>query len=518
MSTAGNNSVSPQQPRRLTKVVLGVLVIASLLITLVIAALLANVAKRQTEAQDTYFKAVELTDTTVDPAVWGKNFPIQYEMYKKTAEMEPTEHGGSNPTKRTPTADDPRTVVSAQELEREPRLVKLWAGYAFATDYREARGHEYMLEDQRLTRRVTEFDQPGTCINCHASTYTVFNELGKGDQFKGFDMVNHMDYKEATKKFEHPITCIDCHDPKTMELRITKPAFITGIKALKASEGIKDYDVNSDATPNEMRSFVCGQCHVEYYFKGKDKTLHFPWSKGLTIDQEYADSTNHIDWTHATTGGSMLKAQHPDFETWSQGIHAKAGVSCADCHMPYKRAGAAKVSDHQVRSPMLDVNSSCQTCHKASEKEMKDRVSKIQNEFLSTLDETYNAVDALITDIEKAQKSGVAKDRIEAARMYQRKAGFYLDYSESENSNGFHAPAYSQKILADAINAARQGQLALQGVKTTPAPIELGPEGKKKEAENRAKAAAKGKDSGKPNSSLLPGANESPTPGATPKR
>lgn len=518
MSTAPEHrDVPPGNPSRRFKVLLGALVLASLLATLVIAALLVDVAKKQTEAKDTYFKAVEITDTTVDPAVWGKNFPIQYEMYKKTTEMVPTEFGGSNKVPHTPDAKDPRTFTAAEDLDKEPLLRKVWAGYAFATSYKEARGHEYMLEDQRYTKRVTDFAQPGTCINCHASTYVVFKEQGGGDLFKGFDKVNHMKYTDATKLFDHPISCIDCHDPKTMALRVTKPAFMTGIKEFKASQGIKDYDVNRDATPNEMRSFVCGQCHVEYYFDGPGNTLTFPWSKGLNIDDEYADSTNHVDWIHKTTGAPALKAQHPDFETWSQGIHAKAGVSCADCHMPYKRVGATKVSDHQVKSPMLDVNASCQTCHKADEKEMKSRVSKIQNNFRKQLDESYTALDELITDIEKAQKAGVSADRLEAARLYQRKASFYLDYSESENSNGFHAPDYSQRILADSINASRQGQLALVGKATKPGPIPLNDAGMKEFAHKK-ELAAKAKPTVAPSADPSLAPQTQATPSATPTR
>lgn len=461
-------------PSRRFKVILGLLVLASLLATIVIAALLVDVAKKQTEAKDTYTKVVDITDTTVDPAVWGQNFPIQYAMYKKTSEMESTTWG-LNVVNRKATADDPRTQVALEKIERDPMLKKLWAGYAFAVDYRQARGHEYMLEDQRLTKRTKDFPQPGTCINCHASTYVVFKELGNGDQFKGFDKVNHMKYQDATKLFDHPISCIDCHDPKTMALRVTKPAFIRGIAALKASQGVKDYDVNRDATPNEMRSFVCGQCHVEYYFKGDAKTLTFPWSQGLNIDNEYTVESSHVDWTHATTKGKMLKAQHPDFETWSQGIHAKAGVTCADCHMPYKRVGATKVSDHQVRSPLLNINASCQTCHKASETEMKDRVLTIQNNYRTELGKAYVAVGALIDDLTAAEKNHTATaDQILAAQEYQRKAGFYLDYTASENSTGFHAPEYSLRILSDSINASRQGQLILKGVKTDPAPIPVG--------------------------------------------
>jgi nitrite reductase (cytochrome c-552) len=110
--------------------------------------------------------------------------------------------------------------------------------------------------------------QPGTCINCHASMYVAYKKLGNGDLIKGFEAINKMPYDEARKNVDHPVACIDCHDPKTMQLRVTRPGFMEGMKALKASQGVKDYDVNRDATRQEMRAFVCGQCHVEYYFKG----------------------------------------------------------------------------------------------------------------------------------------------------------------------------------------------------------------------------------------------------------
>ena len=174
---------------------------------------------------------------------------------------------------------DPRSVVAQSKLQDAPRLITMWAGYAFSTDFREERGHAYMLDDQRYTRRVTEFKQPGTCLNCHASTYVTMKKLGGGDIFQGFDRINRMQYLEATKLVKHPVACIDCHDPSTMALRVTRPAFIEGIRVYKTSLGIDNFDANKDATAQEMRSFVCGQCHVEYHFKGAEKRLTFPWFK-----------------------------------------------------------------------------------------------------------------------------------------------------------------------------------------------------------------------------------------------
>jgi nitrite reductase (cytochrome c-552) len=148
--------------------------------------------------------------------------------------------------------------------------------------------------------------------------------------------MNQMPYFEARKLVRHPIACIDCHDPSSMQLRVTRPGFIEGIRAFKATQGIQNYDVNKQATRHEMRAYVCGQCHVEYYFKGQEKRLVYPWGKGLKVEEilAYYDEAKFKDWTHADTGAPVLKAQHPEFEMWNQGIHARSGVTCADCHMP----------------------------------------------------------------------------------------------------------------------------------------------------------------------------------------
>jgi nitrite reductase (cytochrome c-552) len=242
-----------------------------------VTALLVNIFERKQEARNVFFRVVELDDNTEDPAIWGKNFPLQYDAYRRTVDQVRTRYGGSEALRHLPTQVDPRSVVAQSKLEDDPRLVTMWAGYAFATDFREERGHAWMLDDQRYTRRVTEFKQPGTCLNCHASTYVTMKKLGNGDIFKGFEQINHMPYLEATKLVKHPVACIDCHDPKNMQLRVTRPAFIEGIRAFKASRGVQNYDPNTMASAQEMRSYVCGQCHVEYHFKGDEKRLTFPW-------------------------------------------------------------------------------------------------------------------------------------------------------------------------------------------------------------------------------------------------
>jgi len=427
-------------------------------------ALLVNIMERKQEARNPFYRVVDLTDETEDPATWGKNFPLQYDGYARTVDQVRTRFGGSEAVPRTPTQVDPRSIVAQSRLEEDPRLKTMWAGYAFAIDFREERGHAYMLEDQTFTRRQQVVKQPGTCMHCHASVYVPYKKLGEGDLTRGFEKMNQMPYSEARKLVSHPVACIDCHDPQTMQLRITRPGFIEGIRALKASQGVQNYDVNKQATRQEMRAFVCGQCHVEYYFKGQEKRLVYPWANGLKVDDilAYYDEQKFKDWTHADSGAEVLKAQHPEFEMWNQGIHARSGVACADCHMPYKREGALKISDHHVRSPLLNIDRACQTCHKWPEAELRARVETIQERTFKQRNLAMDALVALINDIKAAREAGRTDAEMAAARNYQRKAQFLLDFVEAENSTGFHAPQEAMRILGESINFSRLGQLSLR--------------------------------------------------------
>ncbi len=249
-----------------------------------------------------------------------------------------------------------------------------------------------------------------------------------------------------------------------MALRVTRPAFLAGIKALKAKQGVPDYDPNRDATRQEMRSYVCGQCHVEYYFKGDGKIVTYPWANGLKVEEieAYYDKEGFTDWVHAETGTKVLKAQHPEFEVWNQGIHARAGVACADCHMPYERVGALKVSDHWVRSPLLNINRACQPCHAVPEKELESRVLTIQDRHHELLQRAARATTDLLDAIVAARKAGARDADVQAAQALHRKAQWRLDFVAAENSMGFHAPQELARILGETIDLARQGQLAAE--------------------------------------------------------
>jgi nitrite reductase (cytochrome c-552) len=243
-----------------------------------------------------------------------------------------------------------------------------------------------------------------------------------------------------------------------MALRITRPAFINAM----TERGV---DL-SKATRQEMRTYVCAQCHVEYYFKGDDKLLTFPWSKGFQIEniEEHYDGYEFKDWTHKETNAPMIKIQHPEFEMYSTGIHARSGVACADCHMPYVRDGAVKVSDHWLRSPLTNLNNACGTCHKQDEQALKDRVLLIQNNTAELLRTTEAALADAMDAIVAAQNAGATDEQLAEARQFHRRASMRWDFVASENSTGFHSPQEAARVLANAIDFARQAQLAAERV------------------------------------------------------
>ena len=505
------------------------------------AALLVNIAEKKQEAKNAYVKLVPVTESDVDPAKWGTNWPREYDGYKRTSEPTHTKYGGG--------WGGAEGAVPPQKAARDPWLNRVFAGYLFAVDYRDRRGHAFMLFDQENTKRnvPAEGKQSGNCLHCHASIMPLYRKLGKdalpqaseAEQLqKGLEKVGELGYWDAHKALEqltggkaHPVACVDCHDPASMELRITRPAFIAGIQKFAAGKADASflpsverwrkgsravaYDPNVDATRQEKRSYVCGQCHVEY-FCGKGTTIFFPWDEGLKVEemQKHYDGmtikgARFKDWTHAETGMEVLKAQHPEFEVWSQGIHAKSGVGCPDCHMSYRRDGAQKISDHWVRSPLLSANRSCAACHPYTDEELKARVEAIQDRHFALMTRAGHAATAMLDAIVAVRKPYDEKNRPAAAAKaketleknadfaklpkedqekklaaetkanllamwravvekdaaikelgeLQRAAQWRLDFVAAENSMGFHAPQETARILGESIDLSRQAQV-----------------------------------------------------------
>jgi nitrite reductase (cytochrome c-552) len=495
--------------------------------TALVAWVLTSIFARRQEARNPYVRVVELDEISVDPVPWGLNWPHHFDSWKSTAGDK--FYGGSS-------------ALPASKLEQRPWLKRLYAGNAFSIDYREARGHAYMLYDQGVTERVTQRPQSGACLHCHASVNVLYRKVGLealGEEasderlaatfnmpavLRGFEEVSTQNYSQVLAKLKrmpdgtpddsepvfpqpppggftgefageplpedhqmegvaHPVTCIDCHDPQSMAIRVTRPGFVYGIQALAAGtaevphlpsierwrrgDRRTPYDPNLHASRQEMRSFVCGQCHVEYYCADR-MTLTYPWQHGLRVEEMeraweetvFPDGAPFHDYMHGETGAKAFKAQHPEFELWSQGIHARSGVSCADCHMPYQRVGAAKVSSHNVRSPLENINAACQNCHQQSEVELVDRIEAIQNRTKQLLERAGLAMTEMLDAILEAKAAGADDQALQEVFQLQRKAMWRLDYIVSENSYGFHADQEAARILAESIDYSRQAQAA----------------------------------------------------------
>lgn len=374
-----------------------------------------------------------------DNSVWGASFPREYNSWEATKQDKTlTKFGGSG---------------FRDHLAENPKLVVMWAGYAFAKEYNAPRGHFHAKDDVKDTERRNA-KTPATCWTCKSPDVPRLMNRDGTAEFYAQKFDHYLD------EVNNSIGCADCHNNETMALQISRPA-------LKEAFQRMGKDINK-ATHQEMRSLVCAQCHVEYYFKGKEANyLTFPWDDGMQIEdmEKYYDRTGHVDWVHAISGAEMIKMQHPDYEVYSKGIHAFRGVSCADCHMPYKSEGGIKFTDHQVRSPLENIANSCQVCHRWSEDDIRSRVEGIQTNNRQMRDAVEDAITRLHLEIGDATKLGATKEEVSFARDRVRRAQMYWDYVASANGMGFHAPQEAARILNKALRFAGEGRLAIQNVR-----------------------------------------------------
>lgn len=504
-----------------------------------------DISKKQNEGTGGIISKefVELNDDNPTFDHWGKNFPDYLDMYLTVETQKPvsTEFGGN---------------LAYSKLIRYPQLTMLWAGYPFSIDANEERGHFWVQVDQMDTARNNKDflnahgfaafgGQPAACMNCHSGwSPWLYKNAAKGDwvafnstkywtMIKNVPAVNGIEENSAEHSGPHGgkrmgLTCADCHNPKDMSLRLTRQAAINSL-IMRGYEADKEQGVK--ATKEEMRTLVCAQCHVEYYFKptgqkvkvmgesiakdatktwwnGKQKTydefdswrdgnkptqievdgieLIYPWSywkKGTPFRIEMFDdhyeavrSVFDKDWPHKATKAPMLKIQHPEYELYSGGVHAANGVSCADCHMPYIRKGSKKMTNHNVTSPLANINAACKTCHTQSEDYLKAQIKDIQNSVAFDLRTAEYSIVSLITDIKNLrdtlsampafQKDGktdegkisaVLKDVLELHRKSQMRA----DFVGAENSTGFHNPREASRMLLQSVDMARQAQTKL---------------------------------------------------------
>ncbi len=424
-------SEAPKERKKLPAWVGPVVFVLTVIVVVLLGLLAVSINERRWEAQRPMMVVRPIGEWETDPAVWGSNYPREYESWKETEDSTTrTKFGGSFPR---------------DYLESDPRQVILFAGYGFSKDYKQARGHAHAARDALETERTDE-NTVATCWTCKSPNVPkLMHEMGVDEFYKS----NFMDLKD---KVLHPISCLDCHDPKTLQLNISRPALREAFAARN--------EKLADATHQEMRSLVCAQCHVEYYFRDK-YYLTFPWKKGMGVEAmiEYYDELDFVDYVHPISKTRIIKAQHPDYELWSTGVHAYRGVSCSDCHMPYRSEGGVKYSDHHVQSPLLDIDNSCAVCHRWSEEEIRSRVEGIQTKVHNAM---IQAEDALVKghfDVAAAIAAGVAEAELKPVRRLLRHAQFRWDYVSASNGMGFHSPQESMRILGDATNQAQEARL-----------------------------------------------------------
>lgn len=340
-------------------------------------------------------------------------------------------------------------------------MVVLWAGYGFSKDYSQGRGHYYAIEDIHNTLRTGapkgegDGPMPSTCWTCKSPDVPrLMNEIGVTEFYSG---------KWADKGHEvvNPIGCADCHDSKTMKLQITRPALVEAFESMG-----KDI---TKATHQEMRSLVCAQCHVEYYFNknlpGKEGVpyLVFPWKNGFSAEnmEQYYDDIDFQDWTHDISKAPMLKAQHPGYEVFMTGVHADRGVSCADCHMPYKSEGGQKYTDHHIQSPLNNTANACQVCHREETTKLVANVYERQQKFNESRLKLEDLLVKAHIEAGKCWELGATTEQMKAILTDIRHAQWRWDYAAASHGGSFHSPVESARVVASGLVIAQEARVKL---------------------------------------------------------
>lgn len=414
---------------------------ATMAIVFFLGLLASSIIERRSEAVFAYTPKVDYPDWEPRNEVWGQNFPREYQSYMQTADtsFKSKYNGGA----------------THDMLAEDPRLVVLWAGYAFSKDYKQGRGHYYAVGDVHETLRTgapktaEEGPQPATCWTCKSPDVPrMMQQMGVENFYKS-------KWAAMGPEVVNPIGCADCHDAKTMNLRISRPALVEAFQR-------QGMDITR-VSHQEMRSLVCAQCHVEYYFKGDGKYLTFPWDKGFAMEdmEKYYDTYQFADWTHSLSKAPMLKAQHPDYEIYKTGIHAQRGVSCADCHMPYKSEGGVKYTDHKIQSPLNNVANSCQVCHREETDRLVADVYSRQDKIIENRDNLEKILVRAHVEAKLAWEKGATDEQMKPALQLIRQAQWRWDFAAASHGASIHAPIETSRIIAGGIEKAQEARLYL---------------------------------------------------------
>ncbi|RLD60335.1 MAG: ammonia-forming cytochrome c nitrite reductase [Bacteroidetes bacterium] len=422
------------------------ILITTIVVVFILGMLASSISERKAEAIFTYTPTVNLNQEEPRNEVWGENFPREYQSYYETEDTTFKSKYNGN--------------AMIDMLEVDPRLVVLWAGYGFAKDYNQGRGHFYAVTDLQNSLRTggptgpTDGPMPATCWTCKSPDVPrVMKRDGVADFYKG-------KWSRIGAEIVNPIGCADCHDAKTMNLRISRPALIEAFER-------QGKDINK-STHQEMRSLVCAQCHVEYYFNKKEPAegvpyLTLPWDNGMSVEQmeEYYDNIEFKDWTHKISKAPMLKAQHPGYEVYLTGIHAERGVSCADCHMPYKSEGGIKFTDHKIQSPLNNVANSCQVCHRQEASTLMKNVYDRQDMIIGNRDKLEELIVRVHVEAGKCWELGASEAQMKEILMGIRHSQWRWDYAAASHGGSFHSPVEIGRVIGTGIDIVQETRIKL---------------------------------------------------------
>jgi nitrite reductase (cytochrome c-552) len=374
----------------------------------------------------------------LDPAIWGIYYPEQYASYLKNSEIT---QGNSKY----------RGSIPFSYLDKDPTLTRLFAGISFSVEYNNKRGHFYALEDVQNTKRISP-KTTASCWTCKSPNAPVLiSQMG--------DSFYQQPFTSIQPQIKHAVACTDCHDPVTMQLKVSRQPFREALTAMG-----KDPD---KLTQEELRSAVCGQCHASYYLNPDTKKVVFPWNYGPKPDdlEKYYESTRFTEWSHPEDYAPLIKARHPEYETWSTSVHAQNNASCPDCHMPKEQSNGKTISSHHWQSPLNTIEASCGKCHQDTVT-LKDKVISTQDQVYAKTQEAEKAISDAIDAIVKANKVPNSDNfAIMLARAMHRRAQWRWDFVASENSMGFHNPEQSLQVLNEAIDCAKEAiNYSLQAV------------------------------------------------------
>lgn len=420
----------------------------SMLIVFVLGLICSSLLERRAEVASVFNnRRTPMTDSIVSQnEKFKEDFPREYETWAMTEDTTfKSMYNGSQ---------------ERDILESFPDIVIIWAGYAFSKNYNTPRGHRHAIEDMRKILRTGNPGiggdgdiQPGTCWTCKGP------DVPRLMREKGIGAFYGAKWSQWGSEVMNTVGCSDCHDARTMDLKPARPALYEAWH--RAGKDVKK------ASHQEMRSLVCAQCHTEYYFeKDNNQYLKFPQDRGLTCEdaEAYYDSLGFYDYIHPLSKAKILKAQHPGYEMFKQGIHGQRGLSCADCHMPYMQEGGIKYTDHHVQSPLAKIDRTCQTCHRQDAETLRQNVYERQKKVYDFAVKVNHELALAHLEAEFAWKKGATEAEMTKTLDDIRKSQWRWDYSLASHGAAFHAPQEVMRLLADAMTYAKDARLEISHV------------------------------------------------------